>query len=425
MLGLMRDPKVPTDLQLEMAVAAAPFVHAKPQALPPVRTNPMDSSPIKSSPDFTPPKMEEELKAAEQPGENDGANLSPLRFLLRVMNDPDATPRQRIKAARVAARYKHVPLAPDKQPAVDEYGFAISGTLANAIKDDWFALKKLGASSKEAPRRAEILARQAERDKFLRCPAGYSPEADEKRLHELDPYWPPRKLSKAEETELAFVIARLAASKAAFNRSPEGQLQRRMSDLQYKRSVANSEKNRRLGLTREEGKELDEWLEQYRAENPRVSIVGEDAVRLWTYREEGFKRDRALRRQQGPPGSDPDSAMEELAPTREELSEWVEKDIRRRIAAGDPDPWDGETPYRRIHQLEERRYDKKLTLAQEAELEKITRLYPEAVEQTRTMLTRRLEQYYKGREHTRRLGYDPGPDEGWPRIGYAKGQTEV
>ena len=41
------------------------------------------------------------------------------------------------------------------------------------------------------------------------------------------------------------------------------------------------------------------------------------------------------------------------------------------------------------------------------------------------MLTRRLGQYYKGREYTRRLGYDPGPDEGWPRIGYAKGQTEV
>ena len=63
------------------------------------------------------------------------------------------------------------------------------------------------------------------------------------------------------------------------------------------------------------------------------------------------------------------------------------------------------------------RYDKKLTLAQEEELEQITRLYPEAVEQTRTMLTRRLKQYYARREYTRRLGYDPGPDEGWPRIG--------
>ena len=409
-----------------MAVAAAPFFHAKPQAPPRVRTNAMGSSPIKSSPDFTQPKMEEELKAAERPGENDGADLSPLQFLLQVMNDPDATPRQRIKAARVAARYKHVPAPPDKQPAVDEYGFAISRTLADAIKEDWLALDGLGVSSKEAPRRAEILARQAKRDEYLRCPSSYSPEADEKRLRELVPYRQPRKLSKAEETELAFVMARVTASKAAFNRSPEGQLQRRMSDLQYKRSVANSEKNRRLGLTRDEGKELDEFLKQQEAKLPRgVSLMGEDSDRRWRYRQEGFKRDREFRRQQAPPGSDPDSAMEELAPTLDELSEWAEQDIRRRIAAGDPDPWDGQAPYRRIHQLEERRYDKKLTFAQEAELEKITRLYPEAVEQTRTMLTRRLTQYYARREETRRRGYDPGPDEGWPRIGYAKGQTEV
>ena len=62
MLGLMRDPKVPTDVRVEMAMAAAPFFHAKPQAPPRVRTNPICSSPIKSSPDFTQPKMEEELK---------------------------------------------------------------------------------------------------------------------------------------------------------------------------------------------------------------------------------------------------------------------------------------------------------------------------------------------------------------------------
>ena len=398
-----------------MAVAGAPFVHAKPQALPRVRTNAMDTSPIKSSPDFTQPKMEEELKAAEQPG----ADLSSLRFLLQVMNDPDATPRQRIKAARVAARYKHLPAPPDIQPAVDEYGFAISLEFANAIKKDWLALEGLGVSSKEAPRRAEILARQAKRDEFLRCPAGYSPEADEKRLCELKPSWPPRKLSEAEETELGFVVARLAASKAAFNGSPEGQIRRRMDDLQYKRAVANKERNRRVGPTREEGKELDEYLERYRAKHPGPdgSIKEDDTIRSWRLRREGFKRERALRRRQAPPGSDPDSAMEELEPTLDELAAWVEQDIRRRIATGDPDPWDGEAPLRRIHQLEERRYDKKLTLAQEEELEHITRLYPEAVEQTRTMLTRRLKEYYARREYTRRLGYDPGPDEGWPRIG--------
>lgn len=362
--------------------------------------------------------MEEELKATEQPGGNDGSDLSPLQFLLLVMNEPDAAPEQRIKAARVAARYIHVTLALDKQPALDEYGFAISRTLANAIKDDWSALNALGVLSKEAPRRAEILARQAERDKILRCPAGYSPESDQKRIRELNSNRPPRKLSNAEETELAFAIARVTASKAAFNRSPEGQIHRRIADLQYKRNAANKERNRRVGLTRGEGRELDELLEQYEAKLPRrVSIIGEDSERRWTLQVERFKRDKELRRQQAPPVSDPDSEMEELEPKFEEVQKWVAEQIPRRRAAGDPDPWDGHAPIRRIHKLEELRYDQKLTLAEEEELQHITRVYPEAVERTRTMLTRRLKAYYARREYTRQLGYDPGPDEGWPRIG--------
>ena len=47
MLGLMRDPKVPVDLRLDMAVAAAPFVHAKPQAPRQVLTDPMRCGPSK------------------------------------------------------------------------------------------------------------------------------------------------------------------------------------------------------------------------------------------------------------------------------------------------------------------------------------------------------------------------------------------
>ena len=235
MLGLMRDPKVPTDLRLDMAVAAAPFVHSKPQAPPRVRTNPMDSSPIKGLPDSALRTMDAELRAAggslrggdvtsrsktaaseltlssasesalpeltasslSPAGSSESAatdrssdsvvpELMPLDFLLSVMADPDATPKQRIKAARAAARYMHAAVPPDKLAAVDEYGFAISRTLANAIKEDWLALKALGFSSKEAPRRAKILARQAKREELLRCPPGYSPEFDQKRLGELN-----------------------------------------------------------------------------------------------------------------------------------------------------------------------------------------------------------------------------------------------
>ena len=164
--------------------------------------------------------------AGNNGGGDNGADLSPLQFLLRVMNDPEATPKQRIKAARAAARYRHVVVPPDKMAAVDEYGFAISRALADAIKEDWFALRRL-YSSKDASRRAEILARRAERDKLLRCPPCYTAERDLKRQDEL---LGKTRRSRAEETELAFVVARLTAWEAT---SPEGQIRRRIADLRY------------------------------------------------------------------------------------------------------------------------------------------------------------------------------------------------
>ncbi len=259
MLGLMRDPNVPWDVRVDMAAEAARFVHAKPQAPPRLRTNPMDLRPLKNTLNFTAAEMEGELTALDPSVDGDG-DVSPLNFLLSVMKDPDSAPQLRIKAAQIAARYKHPPKAPDKMPAVDEYGFSISRTLAEAIRNDWYALRALEISSKAAPKRAEILARQAERDEYLRCPAGYSPEQDIKRRDELIKKRP---RSRTDETELGFIIARITASEVAFNRSPEGQVRRRMADLQYRRDAANAERNRRVGLTRAEGKELDDLLKQY------------------------------------------------------------------------------------------------------------------------------------------------------------------
>ncbi len=148
MLGLMRNSDAPTDLRIEMAVAAAPFVHARPQAARRIRTNPLDSSPIKCSADISVPKIDGGLSA---PGELttpeqsvDGKDeLSPLNFLLSVMKDPDAAPKQRIKAAKIAARYQHAPVLPDKMPSTDEFGFTINRTLAKAIFDDWRRLNAL------------------------------------------------------------------------------------------------------------------------------------------------------------------------------------------------------------------------------------------------------------------------------------------
>jgi hypothetical protein len=42
MLALMRDPQVPLDLRIEVAVAAAPFVHARPKPVRNKHSDPID-----------------------------------------------------------------------------------------------------------------------------------------------------------------------------------------------------------------------------------------------------------------------------------------------------------------------------------------------------------------------------------------------
>jgi hypothetical protein len=194
MLALMRDPQVPVDLRIDMAATAAPFVHAKPKAPPRVRTNPMDSSPLKSIPDCAVQKQEAQLTAPETAPEHAcsaGSDLTPLTFLVGVMNDSEATPKQRIRAARVAAGYTHAHLQSDKLASVDEYGFSISRTLAKAIAVDWLLLEVLefGYADRDPARdlqeASRIYKRQAERDRFLECPPGYSAEQDLKRRQEL------------------------------------------------------------------------------------------------------------------------------------------------------------------------------------------------------------------------------------------------
>ncbi len=394
MLGLMRDPNVLTDLRIEMAAAAARFVHARPQAARRVHTNPLDSSPISSSPDLSAPKMEEELSAPGQSvdGEDD---LSPLGFLLSVMNDPDATSQQRIKAAKIAAQYKHTPVAPDKVPSADEYGFTIRRTLAKAICDDWRRLDYLEMILRPADTVAEataIRARQADRYQFLQCPPGYSPDRDSKRAGEL---LNKKQWSMAEETELAFVIARITASEAAFHRSPEGRTRRRIIDLQARRKAAMAARDRSVGLTRAEGKELDELLEKY----PPKRLPSEGLRYLgMPSREELVGRSRVGAGRSLRPATGADlSEMEELPPTLEEQAAAREAQeaelIARRKAAGDPDPWGGKPPRTRIYELEQRcyrsAYGGDFTPAEEDELQEIARVYPEEVEKLRQMVERR------------------------------------
>src|SRR5215469_1914210 len=60
MLALMRDPQVDLDDRIDLAEAAAPYVLTKPRAPSRVRTNPMDSGPLKSAPVCIVQKREDE-----------------------------------------------------------------------------------------------------------------------------------------------------------------------------------------------------------------------------------------------------------------------------------------------------------------------------------------------------------------------------
>jgi hypothetical protein len=299
MLALMRDPQVPTDVRVDMAAAAAPYVHAKPQAPPRVRTNPMDSRPITGVPDQVVRKMEGALNAPQQSGDSaqepqqsgaagpvgeGGPDLSPMDFLLRMMNDPEATPKQRIRAARVAARYKHIAVPPDKLPAVDEYGFAISNTLAKGIRDDYRRLERLYRNNigsedlkRVAKEIAEINARSAEQCKFLPIPPpGYSPDQDEKRNSEFRTKdFREVRLTMAEDTEEAHVLARLAAYRINYPNTPEGRAYyRAMQELLPRHeNLSEAERNELDQLVKafpRIAKEFD--AEKEKAKRPRNAV---------------------------------------------------------------------------------------------------------------------------------------------------------
>src|SRR5438105_8839104 len=97
MLALMRDPQVPLDLRIDMAATAAPFVHARPEPARNRRPDPIDlRDRLGDSGDL-------KFRSLEATSATDwSGGASPLDFLLGVMADPAATPRQRVKAAGVA-----------------------------------------------------------------------------------------------------------------------------------------------------------------------------------------------------------------------------------------------------------------------------------------------------------------------------------
>jgi hypothetical protein len=295
----MRDPNSTLDLRVDLATTAAPFVHGKPgprsggpssdvngegansdtdidgtnsgaeegvksgTGMQGANSGPeigVDSGTAKAGVNSSPEKGEvasagvgETAEASDGPpapetfvpvveappivpASKNAADQSPLDFLLSVMNDPQAAPRLRIKAARVTAPYIHAKAGQakaDEEPAIeDPYGFTFDLDVAKALREDILAQKNpsLGDDEKRA-----IEKRIFERQMTLpEPPAAYKWEDydwERDRLQELenicDKERPGSKEAKKIEAEAVILTGRINA----FDASPKRPFLRRLREL--------------------------------------------------------------------------------------------------------------------------------------------------------------------------------------------------
>jgi hypothetical protein len=222
MLAVMRDSQVPLQDRIDMAAAAAPFVHVRPDPVRRERGDPLDPD------DRTGVHPDPgDLKFAcldAKPNGGEGEGLSPLDFLLGAMADPAASARERLKAAKVAARYKHPygerAKAPNTIVVEDKFGFKVEPELARAERDDCLRERRL---THFRPRTAEgivakaqleqIEKRREERRAQVNFPDGYTycdRQVDQRRLGDLYSKRSSRKgLTPEEEAEEAHLAARV------------------------------------------------------------------------------------------------------------------------------------------------------------------------------------------------------------------------
>jgi hypothetical protein len=230
MLALMRDPQVPLEDRIGMAAAAAPFVHVRPD---PVRKEAPD--PLDLHNQLGEPADTENLKFASldaKPNGHEGGGVSPLDFLLSTMADPAASPRQRLRAAKIAARYKHAygerAEAASMVVAEDKLGFKVDPELARAERDDRLRERRLkGFTERSAegiaakPKLERIAKRREERVAGVKFPDGYTyldRRRDENRLGQLYGKRLSRKrLTAEEEAEEAHLAVR-ALNPASFEK---------------------------------------------------------------------------------------------------------------------------------------------------------------------------------------------------------------
>ena len=276
LLGLMRDPKLPTDLRVEMAKLAAPFVHERQKVRRFYRPNSVSAGSPRgtgseqgagpalrrsSEPSYSSSrKMEGELNGTAAAG---GADLSPLDYLLSVMNDADAKPQLRIKAARIAAPYFHAHPMTAKRIVIDDpFGFNFDPELARELRDEEVncSMKMLVTefhTYSGSPEAREAYARIYELKQMLpkHRPPGYTllhARNDWDRTEEFFDVRRERKLTKEEDAEEAHLIARVAVHSMTYAASPECRGRERIYELNCQAALSEAEQH-----------ELDELVKLY------------------------------------------------------------------------------------------------------------------------------------------------------------------
>jgi hypothetical protein len=406
MLALMRDPQVPLDLRIEMAAQTAPFVHARPEPVRKKRPDPLDLHDRLGGSGGT-----EDLKFGNLDAKPNGAEdgLSPLDFLLGVMADPAATPRQQVKAAAIAARYKH-PYAGGAEAASlivaeDKFGFKVDPELARAERDDRLRERGLGVFKERSaeglaakPELERIGERRAARLAMVKFPDGYScgdREADKKRLQQLySKRLSRKKLTPEEDAEEAHLAVRVLSPEPAptpRQRAPEMDWPMSRIDELEERVLAGD-------TTAADEDELQDLRSRY----PEIAA---DVDRLDHRYRCCFRQEREKAEQAGL-----DSINAYFAAR---IKCWPLRDPRKMVDLQEL----REGPHARIHELETFRFDEILTPEEADELEELHRRYPERAEKTRKVVVRKLTQDQMNREAMRRTGSDPGPieEDGWPR----------
>jgi len=405
MLALMRDPQVPLKDRIELAAITAPFVHARPQ--PARKSDLLDlQGQVGESEDLKYGLWE------PKPEAGGGGGLSPLDFLLGVMSDPAATPRQRVKAAGVAARYKHALAAtePEATPTVivveDKFGFKIDPELARAERDDmqsWRWLDGARLLHRDDPdwkkaakeKREQIYKRCAERVALLKYPECYTLEDlenDHKRLRQIrKARHGGQELTPKEAAEEVHLSVRARNPKVV----NELRAVPISIDIEWPTTRIAELDERVVGgetLTAEEEAERLDLRQRYPESAAQADRI-DHRYRYWR------RKERESAEKSGMDHGNADRLSKEKC---ERL-----RDPRKIAFADIPSGLSG-----KISRLESLRFDGLLTREEANELEELHRLYPRKAEYIRSAVNRRFSSYQASR------GSNPPPilQGEWPRV---------